>query len=105
MFLSQINTHENAPFILLWFAVFPICEFVILVCYIVYDSAMKVYQNRGKPSLDYTKGEARKQVLKLINSGENDHLIQHLIDMRCQQIVDDPKKFTRKWYFSKVEKL
>ena len=70
MFLSQINTFQNAAqenyHILLWFAVFPICEFVILVCYIVYDSAMKVYQNRGKPSLDYTKGEARKQVLKLI---------------------------------------
>ena len=105
MFLFQINTYENAPFVLLFFAVLPICEFLLLLCYIVYDSAIKIYQKRGNPSLEYTKSEARNQVLKLINSGENDHLIQHLIDTRCQQIVNEPKKFTRTWYFSNVEPM
>ena len=109
MFLFAINTIQNAAqehyHLVMWFAIFPICEFLFLVCYIVYDSAVKVYQKRGTPSLEFTKEEARKQVLKLINSGESDHLIQHLIDKRCQQIVEDPKKYARAWYFSKVEPL
>lgn len=86
----------------LWTAKSFILATIVSLCYLLY-LIVRTYLLAQFPTVDTVKIQAKQQVLYLINSGNGESLIQHLIDKRAQQIVDSPEKYSRKWFFSKIE--
>ena len=76
----------------------PMLLFLGLILSTIVRFMVHEYKRRRK-TVESIKEEAKEQVFYLIS--QNDNLIQHLVDKRAQQILDEPEKYMRRWFFSR----